>query len=357
MPPITSEPTTLAPVAIPILEKKTPTNWNVPICPPAYDITKTYDVGENMEVSSHIWTCSMKKYCNIVDMLDEWTEEEKQGWRDAWMLIAPCEKATVDSGGGQNRDAGGPVTNSPTTPKPSRPPTLPPVTSEPTTLAPVAIPILEKRTPTNWNVPICPDQYDETKTYQVGETATIASHIWTCRNKKYCNTANIVDEWSDAEKQEWRDAWQLIAPCEDPQIFGDMIVGEVREDASSVTTAEVTSSSSPENYSYSYASSEHEEIEETTLPLCPSAYDPLFESYRAGDQITIKCDVFQCKDEEHEFYCNVPAWNDSLLERDKNAKKLWMAAWELLGKCRPTQSVLMEEEAFKENVVDWECLG
>ena len=68
----------------------------------------------------------------------------------------------------------------------------------------------------------------------------------------------------------------------------------------------------------------------------------------------MKCDIFQCRDKEHELYCNLAAWNDTLLLQNKKAKEMWQNAWEKLGVCEPTQSELMEDEAED---VDWNCLA
>jgi hypothetical protein len=53
-----------------------------------------------------------------------------------------------------------------------------------------------------------------------------------------------------------------------------------------------------------------------SLPLCPAAYDPSKTNYVAGEKVTVKCKIFQCKDEDHKIYCNIYAWNDSLPNGD-----------------------------------------
>ena len=56
----------------------------------------------------------------------------------------------------------------------------------------------------------------------------------------------------------------------------------------------------------------------------------------AGDQVTVKSDIFKCRDKDHEMYCNVGTWDDNLLDQNEGAKEMWMNAWEMVDACAPT---------------------
>lgn len=176
------------------------------------------------------------------------------------------------------------------------------------------------------SLPPCPPHYNTSVTYKTGDTIENKGYIWKCRHspfERYCSIAKIKDTWSDEKKELWHDAWAHVSKCEkqDVVIGGDTRTN-VNNDASTPTsnTTEVSATNTP-------------------LLLCSSAYDPLRTNYVAGEQVTIKCHIFQCKDEEHEIYCNANTWDDSM------PIGMWKEAWEPVGECTPTQGEVMEEEA------------
>lgn len=75
---------------------------------------------------------------------------------------------------------------------------------------------------------------------------------------------------------------------------------------------------------------------------CPPQYDPFKTDYEAGEQIGVEKGkyivIFQCRDEEHENYCNVPTLENTHISKDDEAYKIWMNAWEQLGTCDNTNN-------------------
>lgn len=192
-------------------------------------------------------------------------------------------------------------------------------------------------------LPPCPPHYNTSVTYKAGDTMENKGYIWKCRHtpfEKYCSIAEINDSWSDEKKELWHDAWAHVSKCEKQDV---LISGDTRTNIMNSTVSPVN------NTNASTPTSNMTEVLATTTPIlpCPSAYDPLRTSYVAGEQVTIRCHIFQCKDEEHEIYCNANTWDDSM------PIGMWKEAWEPVGECTPTQGEVMEEEATIG--VTWEC--
>jgi len=229
------------------------------------------------------------------------------------------------------------------TPKPTKFPTHHP------TGIPTAYPGKKPTEPTKVEIemssilPPCPLHYDTSVTYEAGDTIENKGYIWKCRHtpfEKYCSIAEINDSWSDEKKELWHDAWAHVSKCEKQDV---VIGGDARTNVMNSTVSPVNStaaSTPPSNTTVVSAIT-------TPLLLCPSAYDPLRTDYVAGSQVTIKCHIFICMDEEHEKYCNANTWDDSM------PIEMWKEAWEPVGKCTPTQGEVMEEEAT--NNVTWNC--
>ena len=172
-------------------------------------------------------------------------------------------------------------------------------------------------------------------------------NIWKCRHtpyEKYCSIAEVIETWSDEKKALWEDAWVHVSACKKPNTpHGDASASDSEMAEDSITTTSPTAT---------IATKTEATISSTiaSLPLCPSVYNPQKTNYVAGEQVTVKCKIFQCKDEDHEIYCNVSTWDDSL------PMDMWKDAWELVGDCQPTQGEFMEEEAA-DGVGTWNCLG
>eukprot|EP00571_Detonula_confervacea_P007829 CAMPEP_0172328700 /NCGR_PEP_ID=MMETSP1058-20130122/60488_1 /TAXON_ID=83371 /ORGANISM="Detonula confervacea, Strain CCMP 353" /LENGTH=626 /DNA_ID=CAMNT_0013045827 /DNA_START=66 /DNA_END=1947 /DNA_ORIENTATION=+ len=256
----------------------------------------------------------------------------------------PTQKPVTDSP--TKEPTANPVTDSPTkeptanpvTDSPTKQPTQKPVTDSPTkqpTQAPATLVALPKMTSV---APHCPPHYTTSTTYTAGDTIEDGLHIYQCQSppyEEYCNIAELVETWNDNEKALWGDAWLHVSACEKLMVEDDMM--DVRDDAVAVggaTEAPITTAATTSTVSATEA-----------RITCPSAYDPFKTNYIAGEQITIKCFIFQCRDVEHEMYCNAAAWDDNLLAQDDRAKEMWMDAWDRLSACVPTQGELMEEEA------------
>ena len=140
-------------------------------------------------------------------------------------------------------------------------------------------------------------------------------------------------------KELWHDAWVHLSACEkQAAVFGG--------DAGATV---MNSTVPPVNTTATTPTSTTTEVSATTAPLllCPSAYDPFRTNYVAGAQVTIKCHIFQCKDEAHEIYCNANTWDYSM------PIGMWKEAWEPVGECTPMQGEVMEEEAT--NGDTWNC--
>ena len=195
------------------------------------------------------------------------------------------------------------------------------------------------------NLPPCPPHYSTLTAYAAGDTIESDLHIYKCQDapyEEYCNVAKFNEDWSDTDKQFWIDAWIHVSACVKLVTEGELTTA-VDEVTEAITTTTTTSSTEVSTV-----------VTSTTAqaPICPSIYDPFKKNYIAGNQVMVKCDIFRCRDKEHEEYCNIAAWNDSLLARSEGAKELWMNAWEQLGACSPTLEELMELAASD---VSWDC--
>jgi hypothetical protein len=196
-------------------------------------------------------------------------------------------------------------------------------------------------------LPPCPPHYDTSVTYKAGDTIENKGYVWKCRHtpfEKYCSISKMNDSWSDEKKELWHSAWAHVNKCELQRV---VVIGG-QDTRTNVINNSTVSSVINANVSSTPTSNTTEALAITApLQLCPSAYDPLRTNYVAGEQVTIKCHIFHCKDEEHEIYCNTNTWDDSI------PIVMWKEAWEPVGKCTPTQGEVMEEEAS--NGVTWNC--
>lgn len=82
----------------------------------------------------------------------------------------------------------------------------------------------------------------------------------------------------------------------------------------------------------------------TILESCPNPFDPTKTTYVLGETVEVRENIFLC---ENVLYCNVPEWDETLLEEDPNAKELWNSAWVYDGPCDPTsmEEVLEDESS------------
>lgn len=71
----------------------------------------------------------------------------------------------------------------------------------------------------------------------------------------------------------------------------------------------------------------------TPLQYCPDTYDPSFTEYVAGDRIEAENGIYECLPGRYEKYCNIVAFDSSLLEEDENAKDLWSNCWKFVATC------------------------
>ncbi len=195
-------------------------------------------------------------------------------------------------------------------------------------------------------MPTCPPQYNSSATYAAGDIIEVELNVWKCRHtpyEKYCSIADLKESWNDDEKALWKNAWVHVSACEKLNTEDGYTSATVID----MVGAPITTKAGNQEVTTTEAS-----IISTmaSLPLCPSAYDPSKTNYVAGAQVTVKCKIFRCKDEDHEKFCNISAWDDSL------PVKMWKDAWELVGDCKPTQGEFMEEKAGNGGGA-WNCLG
>lgn len=70
-------------------------------------------------------------------------------------------------------------------------------------------------------------------------------------------------------------------------------------------------------------------------PPCPPSFNPA-STYTAGEFAEVGGHTFQCntaKNGAYVKYCNIPDWDNSLLEADENAKDMWEDAWVHIDPC------------------------
>jgi hypothetical protein len=205
----------------------------VPICPTPYDITKTsYIGGSKVEMTSHIFECHSLyvQYCNIGtwdDSLLLENENAEELWSNAWVHVGPCSLEEVVDDAEEDEVVVLPeeaedevvvlpeavVTEVPTT-MPTFSPTLLPTTGVDVVADAESASVVEEETP-----PICPTDYDTTKTdYIGGDLVTVDSSIFECHSLyvQYCNIA----EWDDSllvgnanAEEMWDNSWVFVGPC------------------------------------------------------------------------------------------------------------------------------------------------
>ncbi|KAL3785760.1 hypothetical protein ACHAW5_003602 [Stephanodiscus triporus] len=296
----------------------------VPFCPPHYNTSATYKAGDAIESESIIWECQAapyEEYCSIVEMNESWNNDTKALWRDAWVHVGACNKLVVSN-------------------QPTEEPTSSP-TKEPTSTSTFS----EVDVKMSITIPPCPPHYNISVIYEAGDRIETELNIWKCRHtpyEKYCSIAEMKESWSDEKKALWKNAWVHVSACEKLTTSNGDVSASIIEAAAAPMTATATPPMATEALVISTIAS---------LPLCPAAYDPSKTNYVAGEKVTVKCKIFQCKDEDHEIYCNINAWDESL------PMEMWKDAWELLGDCTPTQGEFMEEKAAANGSGAWKCLG
>jgi len=160
------------------------------ICPPHYDSSTTYAVGDVIEEYSRIYQCQSppyEAYCNIVDLNESWDDIEKSLWKGAWVNVGDCEKvAKVEAAE-----------------------------------APIAIDTDTTIEASSSRIPPCPSNYDNSKrNYIAGDRVTVKSHIFKCSEETgyeiYCNIAVWNDDLSvqnENAKDMWTDAWEDVGEC------------------------------------------------------------------------------------------------------------------------------------------------
>ena len=95
--------------------------------------------------------------------------------------------------------------------------------------------------------------------------------------------------------------------------------------------------------------------------ICPDEYDPeRTEPYKAGDQVTVQSNIFECQGEEFEKFCSISELTRSIKKEHKDAKKLWKGAWKYVTSCTVAEIELVSdalESAANEtaNVVETEA--
>lgn len=200
----------------------------VPICPTPYNITKTtYIGGSKVEMTSHIFECHSLyvQYCNIGtwdDSLQLENENAEELWSDAWVHVGPCsidevveEEVVVLSEAEDEDEDEVVVPEVVVTEVPTTMPTFSP------TLVPTVVDIEAKAESALVDkIPICPADYDTTKTdYVGGDFVTVDSSIFECHTLyvQYCNIA----EWDDSllvgnvnAEEMWDNSWVFVGPCE-----------------------------------------------------------------------------------------------------------------------------------------------
>ena len=204
----------------------------VPICPTPYDITKTsYIGGSKVEMTSHIFECHSLyvQYCNIGtwdDSLLLENENAEELWSNAWVHVGPCsleeDEAEEDEVVVLPEEAEDEIVVLPEAVVTEVPTTMP--TFSPTLLPTTGVDVVadaesaaveeEEEIP-----PICPADYDTTKTdYIGGDLVTVDSSIFECHSLyvQYCNIA----EWDDSllvgngnAEDMWDNSWVFVGPC------------------------------------------------------------------------------------------------------------------------------------------------
>jgi hypothetical protein len=201
----------------------------LPICPTAYDVSKTtYAGGDKVEMTSHLFECKslLVQYCNIGawdDSLLVVNANAEEMWSDAWVHVGPCsiedthgkEKEEVVVPSEEGKEVVMPI-EAVVTVEPTTMPTFNP-TVLPTGLdVNEAASAVEEDTTTSI---ICPVDYDTTRTdYIGGDFVTVDSSIFECNalHVKYCNIAKWDDSLlvGDVNAEElWDNSWVFVKPC------------------------------------------------------------------------------------------------------------------------------------------------
>lgn len=333
----TRKPTQEPTIAAGSLAMGTKTTSAAPPCPLHYKSSTKYTTGDTIEDGLQIYQCQPpSEYCSIVDMVDTWTDAEKGLWSDAWVHVGPCEKQRGDDEMLDAVDDADVVSGD-----------APITTVVPSSTVFITVGLIA-----------CPPVYDPIKTtYIAGEQVTIKCKLFQCRKEHeiYCNAAAWDESLlaqNDGAYKMWMNAWEHLGACVPTQtefMEADSTDWGCAVADNGATRAQVTTTEIPTTTVATTTAATT-----TVLPVwCPSAYDPFKTSYIAGEQVTIKCDIFQCRD-DHEIYCNAAVWDETLLNQNDRAQEMWMDAWEMLGACVPTQAEYMEEEAANQ---DWDCLA
>ena len=205
-------------------------------------------------------------------------------------------------------------------------------------------------TPETASVVLCPPHYNTSTQYELGDSIEANSRIYLCKsNPFYCNMHEMDDRWNDTAKELWRDAWVLVGDCEQGV--------EAREQGVTATEApmaiieEATETIDTKNITM-WPTEAPMSTATTLVPPCPADYDMAKVTYIAGEYATVHSRIFQCSEKAgYARYCNIPVWQEVLLEENAHAYEMWAQVWEEVGPCLPTQKELMEAKVAAD---DWE---
>lgn len=161
-------------------------------CPPHYDSSTTYAVGDVIEEYSRIYQCQSppyEAYCNIVELNESWDDIEKSLWKGAWVNVGDCEKVAK--------------------------------VVEAAAEAQIATDTDMTIEASSSQIPPCPSDYDTSKrNYIAGDQVTVKSHIFKCSEETvyeiYCNIAVWNDDLlvqNENAKDMWTDAWKDVGEC------------------------------------------------------------------------------------------------------------------------------------------------
>ena len=297
----------------------------LPSCPPAFALDAVYVTGEKRESRGEVFQCNpdyggaYQRYCNIPRWDDDlMVEDERFLWEQAWVHVGPCDPrerakgGNVDGGAGATRDDGGGEGTRP---------------AEDTGAGACAADGVEC---TAEAPPPCPPPFDRRDTYVAGELREAGGIVYQCNPaegyERWCN----VPDWDESlleedgrAKEMWDEAWLYRGPC--------------RRSASREEEAEAADGA------------EGAARDAQALPSCPLPFDR-GATYVAGELREAEGNAYQCNPAEggaYEKYCNIPDWDDRLLDEDENAREMLYGAWLHRGPCRRSTSreEFPEEEA------------
>ncbi|KAL9181028.1 hypothetical protein ACHAXT_009833 [Thalassiosira profunda] len=361
----------------------------------------TYTEGSQVELNSVVYQCQPYPYafyCTQLEFRPDPDHAEDTLWMDAWAAVGPCRHASLDgstSASPTHSPTGspkpGPTANveltqgSPSSSSPTSGPTQSltgspsdPLTAEGLPVNPAADEVPEKRF-IEWSSLGDIDRgyatdylgYDEYTWDYPGENEleTYASHdlypeevegldlgisedMWDCHINHYAGyywseleESNLDQYFSqlgwdesswdgdrpepETESKYWDDLTQeqqmaAAQVCYSSNLWDGTPLPEWETNDAPMPPTEQPISSPPTP-------------SPTPLQYCPPPYDFDKTDYVAGQLVEINAHVFECSPKRVR-YCNILAWDDSLLAEDVNAKDKWDTAWVLVGECYKTES-------------------